>query len=95
MVTAGGVPVERINELEYVGHEILANIWMTDRIARIDAKTGAVKGWIDVSGLAARVGTADPDAVPNGIAYDKIHDRLFLTGKDWPYLFEVRVPGMK
>jgi len=93
-VTADGQPVERINELEYVKGEILANIWMTDRIARIDPKTGAVKGWIDVSNLAARAATTDPDAVPNGIAYDKAQDRLFLTGKDWPLLFEVKIPGL-
>jgi glutaminyl-peptide cyclotransferase len=94
-VTAEGAPVERINELEYVRNEFLANIWMTDRIARIDPKTGAVRGWIDVSGLAVKAGATDPDAVPNGIAYDSTHDRLFITGKDWPYLFEVRVPGME
>lgn len=93
-VTAEGVPVERLNELEYVKGEILANIWMTNRIARIDPKTGAVKEWIDVGNLAARAASTDPDAVPNGIAYDKAGDRLFLTGKDWPLLFEVRIPGM-
>jgi glutamine cyclotransferase len=89
-VTAEGVPVDQINELEYVKGEILANIWLTNRIARIDPKTGAVKGWIDVSALAARIGARDPDAVPNGIAYDKAHDRLFVTGKMWPLLFEVK-----
>lgn len=93
-VTAGGQPVERLNELEYVKDEILANVWMTNRIARIDPKTGVVKAWIDVSNLAARAATTDPDAVPNGIAYDKAQDRLFLTGKDWPLLFEVRIPGL-
>ncbi len=93
-VTADGQPIERLNELEYVKGEVLANIWMTNRIARIDPKTGAVKAWIDVSNLAARAATTDPDAVPNGIAYDKARDRLFLTGKDWPFLFEVRIPGL-
>jgi glutamine cyclotransferase len=93
-VTAEGQPIERLNELEYVKGEILANIWMTNRIARIDPKTGAVKAWIDVSNLASRAAATDPDAVPNGIAYDKTHDRLFLTGKDWPWLFEVRIPGL-
>jgi glutamine cyclotransferase len=93
-VTAEGQPVERLNELEYVKGEILANIWMTNRIARIDPKTGAVKAWIDVSNLAAKAATTDPDAVPNGIAYDKARDRLFLTGKNWQYLFEVRIPGL-
>ncbi len=89
-VTADGVPVEKVNELEYVKGEILANIWLTNRIARIDPKTGAVKGWIDVSALANRIGATDPDEVPNGIAYDAAHDRLFVTGKRWPLLFEVR-----
>jgi len=93
-VTAGSQPVERLNELEYVKGEILANIWMTNRIARIDPKTGAVKAWIDVSNLAAKAGTTDPDAVPNGIAYDKTGGRLFLTGKNWPLLFQVRIPGL-
>jgi len=94
-VTAEGAPVEQLNELEYVKGEILANIWLTTRIARIDPATGNVKGWIDVGKLAAQVGAADRDAVANGIAYDKTRDRLFVTGKDWPLLFEVRVPGLK
>ncbi|MGH6877770.1 MAG: glutaminyl-peptide cyclotransferase [Rhizomicrobium sp.] len=94
-VTAEGRPVERLNELEYVKGEILANIWLTDRIARIDPATGAVKGWLDLSRLAARVGSTDPDAVPNGIAYDRLRDRLFVTGKDWPSLFEIRIPSQK
>ena len=71
--------------------EILANIWRTDRIARIDPATGAVKGWIDLSGLlsaAERNGTED---VLNGIAYDAEHDRLFVTGKQWPKLYEIRL----
>jgi glutamine cyclotransferase len=93
-VTAEGQSIERLNELEFVKGEILANIWMTNRIARIDSKTGVVKAWIDVSNLAARAATTNPDAVPNGIAYDQAQDRLFLTGKNWPYLFEVRIPGL-
>ena len=75
--------------------EILANIWLTTRIARIDPVTGDVKGWIDVGKLATQIGATDRDAVANGIAYDKSRDRLFVTGKDWPLLFEVRVPGLK
>jgi glutamine cyclotransferase len=94
-VTAEGVPVERLNELEYVKGEILANVWLTDRIARIDPATGAVKGWLDVSNLVSIVGATDREAVPNGIAYDKLHDRLFLSGKDWPLLFEVRIAAPK
>jgi glutamine cyclotransferase len=67
---------------------------MTNRIARIDPKSGAVRAWIDVSNLVAKAAATDPDAVPNGIAYDRARDRLFLTGKDWPFLFEVRIPGL-
>jgi len=92
-VMAEGVPVEHLNELEYVKGEILANIWLTNRIARIDPVTGAVKGWIDLSLFAAQIGGNDPDMVPNGIAYDAAHDRLFVTGKYWPLLFEVRLPA--
>jgi len=92
-VTAEGEPVEQLNELEYVKGEILANIWLTNRIARIDPVTGVVKGWIDVSALAAEIGSDDRDSVPNGIAYDAARDRLFLTGKNWPLLFEVRLPS--
>ncbi len=94
-VSAEGLPVERLNELEYVHGEILANIWMTSRIARIDPSSGRVKGWIDVSGLAAQVGSNDPDAVPNGIAYDRKTDRLYVTGKDWPLLFQIRLPKQR
>ena len=91
-VTAEGKPVSQLNELEYVKGEILANIWQTNAIARIDPATGKVKGWIDVSALAQQAG-ANGDAVPNGIAYDKAGDRLFVTGKDWPTLFQIKLPG--
>jgi glutamine cyclotransferase len=94
-VTADGVPIRQVNELEYVRGEILANIWMTNAIARIDPATGHVKGWIDVSALAAKVGSTDPDAVPNGIAYDKVGNRLFVTGKNWPLLFQIRLPAAR
>ena len=91
-VTANGEPVTNLNELEWVKGEIYANIWMTDRIARIDPKTGKVVGWIDCAGLldpSDRVeGQTD---VLNGIAYDAEHDRLFVTGKRWPKLFEIRL----
>ena len=94
-VTADGVPIRQVNELEYVRGEILANIWMTNAIARIDPATGHVKGWIDVSALAAKVGSTDPDAVPNGIAYDKVSNRLFVTGKNWPLLFQIKLPAAR
>jgi glutaminyl-peptide cyclotransferase len=91
-VTADGRPVGNLNELEWVKGEILANIWQTRLIARIDPATGKVTGWIDVTGLMnpAELG-GDPDAIPNGIAYDAEHDRLFVTGKRWPKLFEIKL----
>jgi glutaminyl-peptide cyclotransferase len=89
-VTDQGQPVRNINELEWVKGEILANIWQTNQIARIDPKTGRVSGWIDLSGLL-KPGSNDPDAVLNGIAYDSRGQRLFVTGKRWPKLFEIRL----
>ena len=91
-ITADGKPVKDLNELEWVKGEILANIWLTNFIARIDPATGKVTGWIDVTGLMnpAQLG-GDPDAIPNGIAYDAAHDRLFVTGKRWPKLFEIKL----
>jgi len=91
-VTDRGQPVRNVNELEWVKGEILANIWQTDEIARIDPKTGKVVGWIDLSSLLPASERAnDPDAVLNGIAYDAKDDRLFVTGKHWPTLFEIRL----
>lgn len=89
-VTADGHPVPRLNELEWVKGEILANIWLTDRIARIDPATGRVKGWIDCSALARRSGRSGADDVLNGIAYDSKGDRLFVTGKNWPVLYQIQ-----
>lgn len=88
-VTDQGSPVSNLNELEYVKGEILANVWMTPRIARIDPGTGAVRGWIDLSTLVEAQGLTDGDAVLNGIAYDARRDRLFVTGKNWAYLYEI------
>jgi glutamine cyclotransferase len=90
-VTYKGQPVERLNELEWVKGEIYANIWMGRRIARIDPKSGAVKGWIDLSQLAVENANGDPDSVLNGIAYDAKGDRLFVTGKNWAKLFEIDI----
>ncbi|THD62973.1 glutaminyl-peptide cyclotransferase [Phenylobacterium sp.] len=90
-VTADGRPVDQLNELEWVKGEILANIWQTKRIARIDPATGHVKGWIDLFALPETQGGGNPDAVANGIAYDREHDRLFVTGKYWPHLYEVKL----
>jgi glutamine cyclotransferase len=82
--------VEQLNELEWVKGEIFANIWQTNRIARIDPKTGKVVGWIDLSGLLSPEDSQDVDYL-NGIAYDAEHDRLFVTGKLWPKLFEIKL----
>ena len=90
MVTDNGEPVTNLNELEWVKGEIYANVWMTNRIARIDPATGHVIGWIDLSGLLDVSRLPDPgNDVLNGIAYDEQHDRLFVTGKRWPKLFEI------
>lgn len=91
-VTANGQPVEHLNELEWVKGQIFANIWETNLIARIDPVTGRVVGWIDLSGLLSAQDRADshPDVL-NGIAYDRATDRLFVTGKLWPKLFEIRL----
>ena len=92
MVTADGVPVTNLNELEWVKGEIYANIWLTNRIARIDPTSGHVTGWIDLGGLLDVSKLPDPtNDVLNGIAYDAKHDRLFVTGKRWPKLFEIRL----
>ena len=89
-VKDGGGPVKDLNELEFVKGEILANIWKTERIARISPKTGQVAGWIDLSGLLDPHDKAGADVL-NGIAYDAAGDRLFVTGKWWPKLFEIRL----
>ena len=123
-VTLDGNPVELLNELECVGDEIWANVWLTDLIMRIDARTGEVTGVVDASPLTASLGAGcgtskdaqgadeqtpasaviaaiqeanlplpcvtDPNAVLNGIAHDETTGRFFLTGKNWPILFEVR-----
>ena len=86
-----GQPVTQLNELEYIHGQIYANVWHTDRIARISPSTGQVLGWINLAGLLAPGEVSDPEAVLNGIAYDPVHDRLFVTGKLWPKLFEIKV----
>jgi glutamine cyclotransferase len=84
-------PVTRLNELEYVRGEIYANVWQTDRIARIDPRTGQVTGWIDLAGLLSQEDRSQRVDVLNGIAYDAQLDRLFVTGKLWPKLFEIEL----
>jgi glutamine cyclotransferase len=89
-----GKPVENLNELEWVKGEIYANVWLTDRIAIISPESGRVTAWLDLSGIRgpARSGTDD---VLNGIAYDAARDRLFVTGKFWSRLFEIRLAPAK
>lgn len=86
-----GRPVDRLNELEYVRGEIWANIWYDTRIARIDPASGAVIDWIDIAPLHKAAGVKDSESVANGIAYDAARDRVFITGKNWPKLFEIAV----
>jgi glutamine cyclotransferase len=89
-VTAAGTPVRNLNELESVKGEIFANVWQTDYVARIDPASGKVTGWVDLRGLLAPADRAGTDVL-NGIAYDAAGDRLFVTGKWWPRLFEIRL----
>lgn len=87
-----GKPLLELNELEYIKGEIFANIWQTDRIVRIDPRDGKILGWVDMTGLLKLKDNYDkPVDVLNGIAYDETNDRLFVTGKLWPKLFEVRL----
>ncbi|GAF85557.1 unnamed protein product, partial [marine sediment metagenome] len=84
-------PVTRLNELEYVKGEIYANVWQTDRIVRIAPDTGEVIGWIDLTGILKPEDRVEPVDVLNGIAYDAANDHLFVTGKFWPWLFEIEL----
>ena len=86
-----GIPVKELNELEFAHGEIYANIWHSDRIARISPATGRVLGWIDLTGLLPAAEHSNAESVLNGIAWDSAHDRLFVTGKLWPKLFEIEV----
>lgn len=90
-VTDHGSPVDQLNELEYIHGEIYSNIWHQNRIARISPSTGDVVGWIDLTGLLPPGSVTDSEAVLNGIAYDPTHDRLFVTGKLWPKIFEIKL----
>ncbi|HET6431974.1 glutaminyl-peptide cyclotransferase [Dyella sp.] len=93
LVTAEGSPVKNLNELEWVNGELYANVWLTQRIARIDPASGDVVGWIDLAGLGPASGeTADPtNDVLNGIAWDGEGKRLFVTGKRWPKIYEIEL----
>ena len=85
--------VRNLNELEYVNGEILANVWYKDYILRISPHSGQVTGWIDLADLWPQNQRPSRDDVLNGIAYDAAADRLFVTGKHWPHLYEIRVTG--
>jgi glutamine cyclotransferase len=89
-VTDAGRPVIELNELEYIKGEIYANVWKTERIVRISPSDGKVTGWIDLSGLLSPAERAGVDVL-NGIAYDPAGDRIFVTGKWWPRVFEIKV----
>jgi glutamine cyclotransferase len=91
-VTANGRALARLNELEWVDGEILANVWTRPFVARIDPTTGMVRGFLDLTALVERVALSDTDAVPNGIAWDAKRRKLYVTGKNWPELFEIAWP---
>jgi len=93
-VTADGTPLRQLNEIEFMKGEVLANVWLTDYVARIAPESGKVTGMIDLRGLLAPSERARVDAeggTLNGIAYDAPRDRIFVTGKLWPKVFEVRL----
>lgn len=84
-------PLTEINELEYIHGEIYANVWKTDKIVRIDPQTGRILAWIDLTGLRPNETLSNGENVLNGIAYDEANDRLYVTGKRWPTLYEIRL----
>lgn len=92
-VTYQGRPIRRLNELEYVRGEILANIWHQDLIVRIDPASGVITGVIDLRDLAAAVPVTDSESVLNGIAFDPHTGKLYVTGKNWPSLYEIALPS--
>jgi len=90
-VKDGVTEITQLNELEFIKGEIYANIWHSDRIARISPKDGHVIAWVDLTGLLPENLKVDAESVLNGIAYDPGADRLFVTGKQWPAIFEIRI----
>jgi glutaminyl-peptide cyclotransferase len=91
VVKDGSKTIDQLNELEYIKGEIYANIWHSDRIARISPTDGHVIAWIDLTGLLPDVEKLTAESVLNGIAYDAKRDRLFVTGKQWPTIFEIKI----
>lgn len=90
-VTADGRAVDLLNELEFIRGEVWANVWMTDRVAIINPSTGRLRAWLNLAGLLP-AGSTGHDVL-NGIAYDAARDRIYVTGKLWPRVFEIRVRG--
>lgn len=93
-VRINGQALRNLNELEFINDQIWANVWMSEQIVSIDPGTGEVTAVIDLRGLREQAGISQRDGVLNGIAWDKDGQRLFVTGKLWPKLFEIRIPGM-
>ena len=90
-VTHNGLPVKNLNELEFIGNEIWANIWKSDLVACINSDTGKLVRWIDFTSISEKTGDED---VLNGIAYDKEKDKIFITGKFWNSIYEVSFNGL-
>jgi glutamine cyclotransferase len=93
-VTRNGKPQTQLNELEYIKGEVFANVWQTNEVVRIDPSNGIVRGVIDFSELLPSMDRSVGTDVLNGIAYDAAEDRLFITGKRWPSVFEVRLKAL-
>lgn len=93
-VTDAGAPVSRLNELETVAGTVWANVWGEPRIAVIEPATGRVLAWVDCSALVREAGGGDPDKVLNGIAWDPATGRIWVTGKLWPHVYAIKVPGL-
>lgn len=89
-VHQGPRPVDQLNELEWMNGELLANVWGTDRVVRVSPKDGSVTGWVDLKGLLSLTERLRTDVL-NGIAYDSQGKRLFVTGKLWPKVFEIKL----
>ena len=94
-VTDNGKNITKINELEFINGKIYANIWQTDLIVIIDPEQGNVTGWINLEGIQEYLDHTDSIDVLNGIAYDKENDKIYVTGKLWPNLFEIRLIGFQ
>jgi glutamine cyclotransferase len=90
-VKDGKQPVRMLNELEFIDGQIFANVYMTEKIARISPETGQVTGWLDLKGLRRQLGNPGRAEVLNGIAYDKSTGHLIVTGKYWPQMFEIKI----